>query len=72
MANTRWETPLDYMLAVMRDEASAPDVRLQAAIAAAPYCHHRLISIEHFGLNVVAAESTKAALDDDEDLKGLH
>jgi hypothetical protein len=41
--------PLDYMLAVMRDE-TAPDERRDAmAIAAAPYCHPRLSAIEHGG-----------------------
>lgn len=32
-------TPLEFMLAVMRDEAQPKEIRDQMAIAAAPYCH---------------------------------
>ncbi len=38
--------PLDYMLSVMRSDATADDVRLDAAKAAAPYVHHRLQAID--------------------------
>jgi hypothetical protein len=40
------ETPLEYMLRVMRDETVEPLVRLDMAKAAAPYCHARLASTE--------------------------
>ena len=32
-------TPLEYMLAVMRDETQDPERRLRMAIAAAPFVH---------------------------------
>ena len=32
-------TPLEYMLAIMRDENEDPDRRLRMAIAAAPFVH---------------------------------
>ena len=38
--------PLDYLLGVMRDEMQDPRTRLDAAKAAAPYCHARLSSAE--------------------------
>jgi predicted DNA-binding protein (UPF0251 family) len=34
--------PLDYMLAIMRDESQPVNRRIAAAKAAAPYCHPRL------------------------------
>jgi len=40
-------TPLDYMLAVMRDETAARPERLEAAAKAAPYVHPRLSAIEY-------------------------
>jgi len=40
------QTPLDYLLAVMRDESADRSVRFQAAKAAAPFVHPRLSSIE--------------------------
>lgn len=42
-------TPLDYLLAVMRNENEEKPVRLDAAKAAAPYIHARLQAIEHSG-----------------------
>lgn len=38
--------PLAYMLAVMNNDKEKATVRLQAAIAAAPYVHPRLASVE--------------------------
>ena len=38
--------PLQYMLAVMQDDKIKPNIRLQAAIAAAPYVHPKLSSVE--------------------------
>ena len=42
-------TPLDYMLALMRDEGADEAKRLDAAKAAAPYVHPRLAAVEHSG-----------------------
>lgn len=42
-------TPLDYMLALMRDEGTPPVMRFEAAKAAAPYVHAKLASVEHSG-----------------------
>jgi hypothetical protein len=39
-------TPLEYMLAVLRDETADPERRDEMAKAAAPYIHPRLASIE--------------------------
>jgi hypothetical protein len=36
------ETPLEYMLRVIRDENVEPTRRDRLAIAAAPYCHQRI------------------------------
>jgi hypothetical protein len=35
-------SPLDYMLALLRNESNAWDVRFEAAKAAAPYMHAKL------------------------------
>lgn len=42
-------SPLDYMLGVMRDAGADEAKRLDAAKAAAPYCHARLSSVEVAG-----------------------
>ena len=42
-------TPLDYMLAVLRDENADDQRRMEAAKSAAPYVHPRLASMEHGG-----------------------
>jgi hypothetical protein len=42
-------TPLEYMLSVLRDKANAPETRMDAAKAAAPYMHARLESVKHSG-----------------------
>ena len=42
-------TPLDYMLARLRDEKEDPKVRRDMAVAAAPYVHPRLSTVEHGG-----------------------
>ena len=42
-------TPLDYLIAILRDEGSGPNMRLEAAKAAAPYVHPRLAAIELSG-----------------------
>lgn len=43
------ETPLDYMLRVMRDENQEADRRDDMAKAVAPYVHAKLAAIEHTG-----------------------
>jgi hypothetical protein len=40
-------TPLEFMLSVLRDPNEDPARRIDAAKSAAPYCHHRLASLEH-------------------------
>jgi hypothetical protein len=39
-------TPLEHMLAVLRDEKADPDRKDRMAAAAAPYIHPRLASVE--------------------------
>lgn len=39
-------TPLEYLLSVMRDEGTDKRERIDAAKAAAPYCHPRLANVE--------------------------
>ncbi len=39
-------TPLEYMLAVLRDEKASSDRRDRMAVAAAPYIHPRLANVE--------------------------
>ena len=39
--------PLDFMLAIMRDETQPLDRRFEAAKAASSYCHPKLSAIEH-------------------------
>lgn len=67
-------TPLEYMLAVMRDECQEPRIRINAAISAAPYVHAKLSSIvaqvEHKGdifkdlLDAVNGSALKVVKDD--------
>lgn len=39
------ETPLEYMLRVMRDEGAEPDRRDRMAVAAGPFVHARLAAV---------------------------
>lgn len=43
------ETPLEYMLRVMRDRKAVDSRRDEMAKAAAPYLHAKLSAIEHTG-----------------------
>lgn len=43
-------SPLDHMLAVLRDAGQPSDRRDWAAQQAAPYCHPRLSAIDHKGI----------------------
>jgi hypothetical protein len=42
-------TPLDYMLAVLRDLNEPKERRAWAAQSAAPYCHAKLANVQHSG-----------------------
>ena len=42
-------TPLEYMLKVVRNHSNTQPVRMDAAKAAAPYCHARLQATELTG-----------------------
>lgn len=42
-------SPLDYMLAVLRDTKESPDRRLDAAKAAAPYVHPKRAPVDGDG-----------------------
>jgi hypothetical protein len=43
------ETPLAYLLAVMRDETADIERHMECAVAAAPYMHAKLKAIEVAG-----------------------
>jgi hypothetical protein len=45
------ETPLDYMLRVMRDISAENNRRDDMAKSAAPYLHARLANVAHTGAN---------------------
>ena len=44
-------TPLEYMLTLLRDIGSPPEIRRWAAEHAAPYIHPRLAAMTHTGPN---------------------
>jgi hypothetical protein len=46
MLNSDSPTPLEYLVSVYTDEDNPPNVRLDAAKAAAPYVHPRLSAVE--------------------------
>lgn len=48
-AHASGQSPLDFMLEVMRDETAGRSQRLDAAKAAAPYMHARLNAVELSG-----------------------
>ena len=43
------QSPLDFLLALMRDDTNDVQLRLLAAKAAAPYIHRALKSVEQTG-----------------------
>jgi hypothetical protein len=58
--------PLEYMLRVLRDEEQKPEVRFEAAKAAAPYVHAKLASVEqkHSGsIGTTTKEQRDAAVE---------
>jgi len=58
-------TPLDYLLGVLRNGENEKD-RFAAAVAAAPYVHPKLASIEHSGEMKLTHEQALAALEEAE------
>jgi hypothetical protein len=40
------KSPLDFLLMVMQDQDQKINLRMQAAVAAAPFCHAKLASVE--------------------------
>lgn len=43
------QTPLDFLMSVMRDETNEKAMRIDAAKAAAAYVHPRLAAVDHSG-----------------------
>ena len=58
------ETPLEYMLRIMRDEAAESTRRDDMAKAAAPYLHPRISSVEHIGDNEAFRKAADMSDDD--------
>ncbi len=56
-------TPLDYLLSIVRDESQDRPARVDAAKAAAPYCHARLSSLDHRGGLTLTYEQALEELD---------
>jgi len=54
-------SPLEYMLAVMRDEDADQVRRDRMAMAAAPYCHPRMADDQRVGKKEVRKEKAKVA-----------
>ncbi|MCA8908514.1 MAG: hypothetical protein KDA64_11610 [Rhodospirillaceae bacterium] len=62
--------PLEHLLGVMRDPAKDTATRLEAAKAAAPYCHPRLAQVEARNVNVnLTHEEALALLEADGDVE---
>jgi phage terminase small subunit len=59
------ETPLQYLLRIMRDPTVDPARRDRAAQMAAPYCHPRMYD-NRFGKRDAALEAAHKAADDSE------
>ena len=55
--------PLDYLLSIVRDESQDRPARVDAAKAAAPYCHVRLSSLDHRGGLTLTHEQALEELD---------
>lgn len=65
------QTPLDYMLAVMRDAKAEPGRRDDMAKAAAPYVHPKLASLQHTGRNGGPIQTVDLTNASDDDLNRL-
>jgi hypothetical protein len=61
-------TPLEYMLAVLRDESADPERRDRMAAAAAPYIHPRLSNVEA-KIDVTGHEAALAEIEEIEATK---
>lgn len=57
------QTPLDYMLGVMRDAEQSGERRDDMAKAAAPYVHPKLSAVDHSGSLTVTLEDMLDDLD---------
>ena len=64
-------TPLERLLAVMRDPSADPARRDRAAIAAAPYCHPRAAETGKKARKAEEAKRASAAWNGDLNLDGL-
>ena len=74
-------TPLEYLLKIMRDDEEDQAVRMDAAKAAAPYCHARLTAIhetkgEHTKSHAMWLEEIREEIEEadeeDEGAKSVH
>ena len=72
LADTSGETPLHYMLRVMRDQAADDKRRDTMAVAAAAFMHPKLNAIEHSGndkkpltYQIVSGVDRDGTVDDD-------
>lgn len=54
------QTPLDFLLEIMRNPKKRLEFRLEAAKAAAPYVHPKLAIMKHIGANDDPATSALA------------
>jgi hypothetical protein len=43
------QSPLEFMLSVMRNPKNPTEMWMEAAVKAAPFCHARLQAIQHTG-----------------------
>lgn len=65
------QTPLEYMLKVMRDSKASDQRRDDMAKAAAPYVHPKLASMQHTGRNGGPIQSVDFTKMSDDDLDRL-
>ncbi len=59
------QTPLEFMLMVMRDDKQDLKLRCDMAKSAAPYCHPKLMD-QRTGKKQLASELARAAAESDE------
>lgn len=57
-------TPLEYLLGVLRSDESTAKDRFAAAVAAAPFVHPKLSSVEHSGEMKMSHEQAIDELED--------
>lgn len=56
-------SPLDFLLAAMRDESRGFETQMDAAKAAAPYLHAKLSAVENSGSITIAHETAISELE---------